>query len=172
MVLTDVQDAFGQPRISSDMRATAHIDRPSRMDSQPSSNSALDDQRVPELDATQVLELFRAEISRELDMDFVEVPTNQPLAEIGMDSVTGVAYRAAIARRLGADFPASFLYEYPTLADQAAHILREASEGLLHAETRSGRLPPPPPQPHSPPQEPLTRLQAAMRTTERLLDDD
>ncbi len=86
------------------------------MDSQPSSNSALDDQRVPELDPTQVLELLRAKASRELDMDFVEVPTNQPLAEIGMDSVTGVAYRAAIARRLGADFPASFLYEYPTLA--------------------------------------------------------
>ncbi|MFE2567686.1 SDR family NAD(P)-dependent oxidoreductase [Streptomyces mirabilis] len=84
--------------------------------------------RLPEAErAERVLALVREEISRALGLRSTEsVRPDQPLRELGMDSVTAVELRNRIGARIGAKLPATLLFDHPTAARLAAHLLSTA----------------------------------------------
>ncbi|MFD7599116.1 SDR family NAD(P)-dependent oxidoreductase [Streptomyces mirabilis] len=84
--------------------------------------------RLPEAErAERVLALVREEISRALGLRSTEsVRPDQPLRELGMDSVTAVELRNRIGARIGAKLPATLLFDHPTAARLTAHLLTTA----------------------------------------------
>lgn len=84
--------------------------------------------RLPEAErAERVLALVREEISRALGLRSTDsVRPDQPLRELGMDSVTAVELRNRIGARIGAKLPATLLFDHPTAARLAAHLLSTA----------------------------------------------
>ncbi|MGW3818685.1 SDR family NAD(P)-dependent oxidoreductase [Streptomyces sp. NPDC005046] len=93
--------------------------------------------RLPEADrAARVLALVREEASRALGLRSAEsVGPDQPLRELGMDSVTAVELRNRIGTRIGARLPATLLFDHPTVARLSAHLLTTA----LAADGRTAR---------------------------------
>ncbi|MFE4819063.1 SDR family NAD(P)-dependent oxidoreductase [Streptomyces sp. NPDC056704] len=84
--------------------------------------------RLPEAErAERVMALVREEISRTLGLRSTEsVRPDQPLRDLGMDSVTAVELRNRIGARIGAKLPATLLFDHPTAARLAAHLLATA----------------------------------------------
>ncbi|MGQ4375226.1 SDR family NAD(P)-dependent oxidoreductase [Streptomyces sp. SAS_267] len=84
--------------------------------------------RLPEADrAARVLALVREEASRALGLPSAEsVRPDQPLRELGMDSVTAVELRNRIGTRIGARLPATLLFDHPTAVRLSAHLLTTA----------------------------------------------
>ncbi|MEV6021111.1 SDR family NAD(P)-dependent oxidoreductase [Streptomyces sp. NPDC051997] len=84
--------------------------------------------RLTEADrAARVLALVREEASRALGLRSAEsVGPDQPLRELGMDSVTAVELRNRIATRIGARLPATLLFDHPTAARLSTHLLATA----------------------------------------------
>ncbi|MFF4575097.1 SDR family NAD(P)-dependent oxidoreductase [Streptomyces sp. NPDC001410] len=80
--------------------------------------------RLPEPErAERVLALVRDEASRALGLRSAEsVRPDQPLRDLGMDSVTAVELRNRIGARLGTRLPATLLFDHPT-ADRLAEYL-------------------------------------------------
>ncbi|MEU1405784.1 SDR family NAD(P)-dependent oxidoreductase [Streptomyces sp. NPDC005728] len=73
--------------------------------------------------AERVLALVRDEASRALGLRSAEsVRPDQPLRDLGMDSVTAVELRNRIGTRLGTRLPATLLFDHPT-ADRLAEYL-------------------------------------------------
>lgn len=105
--------------------------------------------RVPEAErAERVLALVREEISRALGLRSTEsVRPDQPLRELGMDSVTAVELRNRIGARIGAKLPATLLFDHPTAARLAAHLLSTAlaAGDRTTPATRPTRATTPPP---------------------------
>ncbi|MFF4302634.1 SDR family NAD(P)-dependent oxidoreductase [Streptomyces sp. NPDC001601] len=81
--------------------------------------------RLPEPErADRVLALVREEASRALGLRSPEsVRADQPLRDLGMDSVTAVELRNRIGARLGSRLPATLLFDHPTPARLAEHLL-------------------------------------------------
>ncbi|MEU6065583.1 SDR family NAD(P)-dependent oxidoreductase [Streptomyces sp. NPDC047082] len=81
--------------------------------------------RLPEAErAERVLALVRDEVSRALGLRSAEsVRPDQPLRDLGMDSVTAVELRNRIGTRIGARLPATLLFDHPTADRLAAHLL-------------------------------------------------
>ncbi|MEV7689810.1 SDR family NAD(P)-dependent oxidoreductase [Streptomyces bungoensis] len=81
--------------------------------------------RLPEPErAERVHALVREEVSRALGLRSAEsVRPDQPLRELGMDSVTAVELRNRLAARLGTRLPATLLFDHPTAGRLAAHLL-------------------------------------------------
>ncbi|MFI6492385.1 SDR family NAD(P)-dependent oxidoreductase [Streptomyces sp. NPDC050564] len=84
--------------------------------------------RLPEAErAERVLALVRDEASRALGLPSPEsVRPDQPLRELGMDSVTAVELRNRIGTRIGAKLPATLLFDHPTSTRLAAYLLTTA----------------------------------------------
>ncbi|WP_369244602.1 SDR family NAD(P)-dependent oxidoreductase [Streptomyces sp. R41] len=84
--------------------------------------------RLPEAErAERVLALVREEASRALCLRSAEsVRPDQPLRELGMDSVTAVDLRNRIGTRIGAKLPATLLFDHPTPARLAEYLLTTA----------------------------------------------
>jgi len=84
--------------------------------------------RLPEAErAERVLALVREEASRALGVRSAEsVRPDQPLRELGMDSVTAVELRNRIGARIGAKLPATLLFDHPTAARLAEYLLSTA----------------------------------------------
>ncbi|MFF3330559.1 SDR family NAD(P)-dependent oxidoreductase [Streptomyces sp. NPDC002888] len=84
--------------------------------------------RLPEAErAERVLALVREEASRALGLRSAEsVRADQPLRELGMDSVTAVELRNRIGTRIGAKLPATLLFDHPTPARLAEYLLTTA----------------------------------------------
>ncbi|MCH0571008.1 SDR family NAD(P)-dependent oxidoreductase [Streptomyces sp. MUM 136J] len=80
---------------------------------------------LPETErADRVLALVREETARVLGLRAAEsVRPEQPLREIGMDSVTAVELRNRLAARLGVRLPATLLFDHPTPARLTGHLL-------------------------------------------------
>ncbi|WP_367325381.1 SDR family NAD(P)-dependent oxidoreductase [Streptomyces sp. HUAS ZL42] len=81
--------------------------------------------RLPEAErAERVLALIREEASRALGLRSAEsVRPDQPLRELGMDSVTAVELRNRIGARIGAKLPATLLFDHPTPARLTEYLL-------------------------------------------------
>ncbi|MFD9389919.1 SDR family NAD(P)-dependent oxidoreductase [Streptomyces sp. NPDC060000] len=74
--------------------------------------------------AARVLALVREEASRALGLRSAEaVRPDQPLRELGMDSVTAVELRNRISVRLATKLPATLLFDHPTPARLTTHLL-------------------------------------------------
>uniref|UniRef100_A0AAU3HPU5 SDR family NAD(P)-dependent oxidoreductase n=1 Tax=Streptomyces sp. NBC_01393 TaxID=2903851 RepID=A0AAU3HPU5_9ACTN len=121
--------------------------------------------RLPEADrAARVLALVREEASRALGLPAAEsVRPDQPLRELGMDSVTAVELRNRIGTRIGARLPATLLFDHPTAARLSAHLLSTAlaTDGRT---TRRGALDlRPPVAPAATADEPLALVAMACR---------
>lgn len=84
--------------------------------------------RLPEAErAERVLALVREEVARALGLRCAEsVRPDQPLRELGMDSVTAVELRNRIGARIGAGLPATLLFDHPTAARLTAYLLSTA----------------------------------------------
>ncbi|MGP4048705.1 SDR family NAD(P)-dependent oxidoreductase [Streptomyces sp. 2A115] len=84
--------------------------------------------RLPEAERTErVLALVRDEASRALGLRSAEsVRPDQPLRELGMDSVTAVELRNRIGTRIDAKLPATLLFDHPTPARLAEYLLTTA----------------------------------------------
>ncbi|WP_289782095.1 type I polyketide synthase [Streptomyces phaeoluteigriseus] len=83
---------------------------------------------LPEAErAERVLALVREEASRALGLRSAEaVRPDQPLRDLGMDSVTAVELRNRIGARLAAKLPATLLFDHPTPERLARHLLDTA----------------------------------------------
>ncbi|MFE1291211.1 SDR family NAD(P)-dependent oxidoreductase [Streptomyces sp. NPDC058751] len=121
--------------------------------------------RLPEADrAARVLSLVREEASRALGLSPAEsVGPDQPLRELGMDSVTAVELRNRIGARIGARLPATLLFDHPTAARLSAHLLATALAGDGRAPGRGTAGPRPPRTPSVAPDEPLALVGMACR---------
>ncbi|MEU1187205.1 SDR family NAD(P)-dependent oxidoreductase [Streptomyces sp. NPDC005859] len=86
---------------------------------------------LPEAErAERLLALVREEASRALGLRSSEaVRPDQPLRELGMDSVTAVELRNRISVRLATKLPATLLFDHPTPARLTAHLLDSAIGG-------------------------------------------
>jgi acyl carrier protein len=56
------------------------------------------------------------------------VPSQRPLRELGLDSLTAVELRTATATLLDCALPATFWFDHPTLADAADALLSRLPE--------------------------------------------
>ncbi|MER5750156.1 SDR family NAD(P)-dependent oxidoreductase [Streptomyces sp. NPDC002088] len=89
--------------------------------------------------AERVLALVREEASRALGLRSAEsVRPDQPLRDLGMDSVTAVELRNRIGTRIGAKLPATLLFDHPTPDRLAAHLLTTALATEGGAPRRTG----------------------------------
>ncbi len=84
--------------------------------------------RLPEAErAARVSALVREEISRALGLRSPDaIRPDQPLRDLGMDSVTAVELRNRISARIGARLSATLLFDHPTADRLAEHLLRTA----------------------------------------------
>ncbi|MGX4693980.1 SDR family NAD(P)-dependent oxidoreductase [Streptomyces sp. JNUCC 63] len=119
--------------------------------------------RLPEAErAERVMALVREEASRALGLRSAEsVRPDRPLRELGMDSVTAVELRNRIGARLGTRLPATLLFDHPTPARLAGHLLTTAlatsGRGTRRSETRTA------PAPATPSDEPVAVVAMACR---------
>ncbi|MFG1665505.1 SDR family NAD(P)-dependent oxidoreductase [Streptomyces sp. Y7] len=96
--------------------------------------------RLPEAErAPRVLALVREEASRALGLRSPEsVRPDQPLRDLGMDSVTAVELRNRISARLGTKLPATLLFDHPTPDRLAAHLLADVPATTRRTGRRAG----------------------------------
>ncbi|WP_434976555.1 SDR family NAD(P)-dependent oxidoreductase, partial [Streptomyces puniciscabiei] len=119
--------------------------------------------RLPESErADRVLDLVREEASRALGLRSAEsVRPDQPLRELGMDSVTAVELRNRIGARLGSRLPATLLFDHPTPARLAEHLL--ATVLATSGPTTRRPAPAAPPAPTAASDEPVALVAMACR---------
>ncbi|MFF7972345.1 SDR family NAD(P)-dependent oxidoreductase [Streptomyces sp. NPDC007905] len=123
--------------------------------------------RLPESErAERVLALVRDEASRALGLRSAEsVRADQPLRDLGMDSVTAVELRNRIGARLGTRLPATLLFDHPTADRLAAYLLT----GVLGRTSRTVRSA----HPTAPaPDEPIAIVAMACRLPGGVTDPD
>ncbi|MGW6258997.1 SDR family NAD(P)-dependent oxidoreductase [Streptomyces sp. NPDC055085] len=86
--------------------------------------------------AETVLALVREEVSHILGLGFAEsVPADEPLRDLGMDSVTAVELRNRISARLGTRLPATLLFDHPTAARLAGYLVANALDSTPQEAT-------------------------------------
>ncbi|SDP27289.1 HAD-superfamily phosphatase, subfamily IIIC/FkbH-like domain-containing protein [Streptomyces sp. cf386] len=84
--------------------------------------------RLPEPErAARVLALVREEAAHALGLRSADsVRPDQPLRDLGMDSVTAVDLRNRISARIGTKLPATLLFDHPTPGRLAEYLLSSA----------------------------------------------
>ncbi|WP_328429978.1 SDR family NAD(P)-dependent oxidoreductase [Streptomyces sp. NBC_00443] len=97
--------------------------------------------RLPEPErAARVLALVREEAAHALGLRSAEsVRPDQPLRDLGMDSVTAVDLRNRISTRIGSKLPATLLFDHPTPTRLAEYLLA----GALATAGRTSQKPGP-----------------------------
>jgi FkbH-like protein len=75
--------------------------------------------------AERVLAMVNEEAARALGLGSgEELRPNQPLGEVGLDSVTALELRNRLSARFGTRLTATLLFDHPAPADLAGHLLR------------------------------------------------
>lgn len=83
--------------------------------------------------------LVRSEVARVLSLSSESgVQSNQPLKELGLDSLMAVELRNGLARRLGMSLPATLVFHHPT----TSAIVEYVSKRMRHEAPVSGSSPP------------------------------
>jgi acyl transferase domain-containing protein/NADPH:quinone reductase-like Zn-dependent oxidoreductase/acyl carrier protein len=78
---------------------------------------------VPTLTPERVEEALLAEIRRVLDLgEDVRIDPGEPLERLGLDSLMAVELRNRIGQMLGANLPATILFDYPSIDALASYI--------------------------------------------------
>ncbi|WP_369166503.1 SDR family NAD(P)-dependent oxidoreductase [Streptomyces sp. R28] len=105
--------------------------------------------RLPEPErSARVLALVREEAAHTLGLRSAEsVRPDQPLRDLGMDSVTAVDLRNRISTRIGSKLPATLLFDHPTPTRLAEYLLAGAL--ATTGRTRHQAVPAPVPAPTS-----------------------
>ncbi|MFE0254221.1 SDR family NAD(P)-dependent oxidoreductase [Streptomyces sp. NPDC059010] len=124
--------------------------------------------RLPQAErAARVLALVREEAAHALGLRSAEsVRPDQPLRDLGMDSVTAVDLRNRISARIGTKLPATLLFDHPTPNRLADHLLT----GALATTARAGRAAAPAPK--AAPDEPVALVAMACRLPGGVSDPD
>ncbi|MGC9539700.1 SDR family NAD(P)-dependent oxidoreductase [Streptomyces sp. UG1] len=133
---------------------------PTTRPAQPGSRTLADRlARLPEPErAARVLALVREEAAHALGLRSAEsVRPDQPLRDLGMDSVTAVDLRNRISARIGTKLPATLLFDHPTPTRLSEHLLT----GALATTARPSRQAAPAPGPAS--DEPVALVAMACR---------
>ncbi|GAB7110817.1 hypothetical protein JCM4814A_91350 [Streptomyces phaeofaciens JCM 4814] len=96
---------------------------------------------LPETDrADRVLALVREEAARVLGLRSAEaVRGDQPLRDLGMDSVTAVELRNRLGARLGTRLPATLLFDHPTPLRLTRHLVDGVLAGAAPRKAVSAR---------------------------------
>lgn len=85
--------------------------------------------RAPLPSASSVLDVLREELARILCCDPWDLDTGAPFNVLGVDSILGAQFVAAINDIYGLRERAVTLYDHPDLAAMAAHVVSATSEG-------------------------------------------
>ena len=94
-----------------------------------------------------MLELVRAEVASVLGHATADaVATRQPFVELGFDSLAAIELRNRLNALTGLRLPATLVFDYPTPAALAEHLLGQAPgagapSGLGGPEARAGVTP-------------------------------
>ncbi|TXI48894.1 MAG: SDR family NAD(P)-dependent oxidoreductase [Lysobacter sp.] len=92
---------------------------------------------------------LRASLAEALFMSASDIDPQRSFTELGLDSIIGVEWVKAINRRYGTELSATRVYDYPSVAELAAHVhaqLRAVAptvEAKAEASTPSASLPAP-----------------------------
>ncbi|WP_217213030.1 type I polyketide synthase [Streptomyces sp. AC550_RSS872] len=132
--------------------------------------------RLPEPErAARVLALVREEAAHALGLRSAEsVRPDQPLRDLGMDSVTAVDLRNRVSTRLGTKLPATLLFDHPTPTRLTEYLLTGvlATPGGPSRELTSGSTSGSP-SAHTPPSdEPVALVAMACRLPGGVSDPD
>jgi NADPH:quinone reductase-like Zn-dependent oxidoreductase/acyl carrier protein len=74
----------------------------------------------------ELVQRIAVDAARVLDLDGpASVDVRRPLGELGLDSLTGLELSNMIGRMTGIEFPATLLFDYPTVDAVAGHVLAE-----------------------------------------------
>ncbi|MDC0773158.1 type I polyketide synthase [Streptomyces sp. HD] len=124
--------------------------------------------RLPEAErAARVLSLVREEAAHALGLRSAEsVRPDQPLRDLGMDSVTAVDLRNRISARIGTKLPATLLFDHPTPTRLADHLLTGALATTARADRAAA------PAPKASPDEPVALVAMACRLPGGVSDPD
>ncbi|MFC8096103.1 SDR family NAD(P)-dependent oxidoreductase [Streptomyces sp. NPDC057301] len=126
--------------------------------------------RLPEPErAARVLALVREEAAHALGLRSAEsVRPDQPLRDLGMDSVTAVDLRNRISTRIGSKLPATLLFDHPTPTRLAEYLLA----GALATTGRTSQKPVPAASPVLSSDEPVALVAMACRVPGGVSDPD
>ncbi|ADI12313.1 modular polyketide synthase [Streptomyces bingchenggensis BCW-1] len=118
--------------------------------------------RLPEAErAERVRSLIREEAARVLGLRSPDaIRPDQPLRELGMDSLMAVELRNRIGARLGSRLAATVLFDHPTTARLADHLLNTV---LASADRAAKRPASGAPSPHGGSDEPIAVVSMACR---------
>lgn len=86
-----------------------------------------------------LLELIRTEVVKGLGLEAgKELPINEPLSALGVDSLLAVELRNALSRGLGLvrRLPATLLFDYPSISALTDHLLANAVAGSAESAVR------------------------------------
>jgi surfactin synthase thioesterase subunit/acyl carrier protein len=95
------------------------------------------------------IDLVRQQLARVLSIRPVDVPSDAPLQELGLDSLTGLEVRSALSRATGVTLPATLALDHPTPRAIATYVTERltgasassTSGGASHAAAQNGSPP-------------------------------
>ncbi|GAA1091928.1 type I polyketide synthase [Tsukamurella strandjordii] len=85
---------------------------------------------TPQQAQTAVRDLLRAVLARELGTDPEVVDVDSPFPELGLDSMMAMAVLRDAKAKVGVDLSATMLWDHPTVAQLAAHIVQLVAPAL------------------------------------------
>ncbi|MDH5548248.1 MAG: SDR family NAD(P)-dependent oxidoreductase, partial [Gammaproteobacteria bacterium] len=95
----------------------------------------------PEEQRQIIFNVVKEKVCSALQLDTSEFMfrPDQPLIELGLDSLTAVEIRNSLARQLGKSLPVSLLYDYPTIQALTEFILSDSEQPLLKVPEQEAR---------------------------------
>lgn len=76
----------------------------------------------------QVAAWLAASVAKAVKAEIAEIDHDVPFDRFGLDSVAAVEMTRDLSSWLGADFPPTLLYDYPTITQLSAYIMTEIQQ--------------------------------------------